>query len=357
MPLEKRSDAIEDFILDMVELYPNEVTKRTTDVFGISRQAIARYLRSLVKDGVIRAHGKTRGRSYELVKLIDKSFVLEDVAHLQEDIVWRENIASSTEGLSLDVVDICRYGFTEMVNNVIDHSESSVLEVSVERDARRVTLRVNDRGVGIFSKIQKALGLADPREAVLELSKGKFTTDQKRHTGEGIFFTSQAFDSFTILSGRLIYLRTNEKDDWLFELQELEKDDEGATPGTTVLMSIRYDSKRTLRTVFNKFSDPASYAFTRTHVPLTLARYEGDELVSRSQARRILQRFEKFEEVMLDFKRIASIGQAFADEIFRVFHNEHPEVAIITLNTTPEIDQMVSRAKMGLLNQLALPGL
>ena len=48
---------------------------------------------------------------------------------------------------------------------------------------------------------------------------------------------------------------------------------------------------------------------------------------------------------MLDFQDVPYIGQAFADQIFRVFKNEHPEIKIITLNTTPEIESMIMAAR------------
>ena len=38
----------------------------------------------------------------------------------------------------------------------------------------------------------------DKRQALFELSKGKFTTDPSRHSGEGVFFTSRMFDDFEI---------------------------------------------------------------------------------------------------------------------------------------------------------------
>jgi hypothetical protein len=44
-----------------------------------------------------------------------------------------------------------------------------------------------DHGVGIFEKIMKHFNLADAREALLELSKGKLTSDPRNHSGEGIF--------------------------------------------------------------------------------------------------------------------------------------------------------------------------
>src|SRR5882762_5697831 len=57
--------------------------------------------------------------------------------------------------------------------------------------------------VAIFRKIATALGLANEAHAILELTKGKLTTDRQRHSGEGIFFTSRMFDWFGILSHNL----------------------------------------------------------------------------------------------------------------------------------------------------------
>lgn len=89
------------------------------------------------------------------------------------------------------------------------------------------------------------------------------------------------------------------------------------------------------------------FGFTKTHVPVELARYEGENLISRSQARRLLARFERFKEVFLDFKGVVSIGQAFADEIFRVYFFEHPEVKIVYAQANPDVDAMIRRALAG----------
>lgn len=49
------------------------------------------------------------------------------------------------------------------------------------------------------------MGLDLPSHAILELSKGKFTSDPARHSGEGIFFTSRMCDKFEILSKGLFF--------------------------------------------------------------------------------------------------------------------------------------------------------
>ncbi len=115
------------------------------------------------------------------------------------------------------------------------------------------------------------------------------------------------------------------------------------TPGTRVRMRLANDSTRTLRAVFDAFTDPEEQTFDRTVVPLRLAQYEGEKLVSRSQAKRVAHRFERFKRVELDFAGITDIGQAFADELFRVFAAAHPQVRIVPINTAPAVDQMIRR--------------
>ena len=111
-------------------------------------------------------------------------------------------------------------------------------------------------------------------------------------------------------------------------------------------MEISPYSKRTVKGVFDEFApDKDSYGFTKTHVPIELAKYEGEQLVSRSQARRLLTHFERFQEVMLDFEGVTMIGQAFADEIFRVYAAEHPEIKILSVNTSNDVMNMINRAR------------
>jgi hypothetical protein len=98
--------------------------------------------------------------------------------------------------------------------------------------------------------------------------------------------------------------------------------------------------------VFDRFSDSLEedYGFTRTQVPVSLARFGDENLVSRSQAKRLLARFDRFKEVTLDFSGVETIGQAFADEIFRVFRGEHPEVHLVPVNVAPAVERMIRRA-------------
>lgn len=179
---------------------------------------------------------------------------------------------------------------------------------------------------------------------ILELSKGKLTTDPDKHSGQGIFFTSRAFDVFLISSGDLFFSHTDgDKSDWLMHTEK-------ERPGTVVTMKIALDCQRTLKSVFDAYtgSEEEDFAFNKTVVPIRLALYEGERLVSRSQGKRILNRVEKFKTVLLDFNGVDAIGQAFADEVFRVFVRQHPQIALTPVNMNEDIRRMVRAAQSGI---------
>ncbi len=333
----KRHPQIREFILDNLGNHAYDITATTASAFGITRQAVNRYLHELIDEGLIEGRGKTRNRHYVFRTLVSDTFELEISPDLQEDRVWRNNVFPLIKHLPGNIIDICHYGFTEMLNNVIDHSESGSATCYIEYSASNVLIIINDPGIGIFDKIKNALGLEDARHALLELAKGKLTTDPKRHSGEGIFFTSRMFDDYVIRSGNLFFSRFD-NEDWLLETENYQQ-------GTIILMEISPRSKRKLQEIFDKFtSEHDDYGFTKTHVPVQLARYEGDTLVSRSQAKRLLARFDQFKEVFLDFSDIENIGQAFADEIFRVFRNAHPDIKLMWTNANPDVENMIRRA-------------
>ena len=343
----QRTADIHAYILGRVGEHPEDVSGLTQVRFGLSRQAVSRHLQALVAQGLLTATGRTRARTYKLVVLENVLFRHHLSPDLQEDVVWREQIASLIQDAPSNIVGICEYGFTEMLNNAISHSEGGYVIVSLTRTAAAITMSVDDDGIGIFAKIQRDLALNDPRHALLELSKGKLTTDKAQHTGEGIFFTSRMFDRFGLLSGPLYYDRVkSEAEGWL-----IEAGDRTGLPGTRVTMEISLRATHTAEEVFDEFSNGQdNYGFNRTHVPVKLAKYESDQLVSRSAARRVLARFERFQEIDLDFLGVESIGQAFADEIFRVFRNAHPETQIFPLRCTDRVEAMIGRA---IDNQLA----
>ncbi len=338
----KKTEEIQNFILENVEENPQNIASLTAEEFNISRQAIFRYTQKLENNKMLVSEGNTRNKRYGLAILEDLSWELP-LDGLEEDKVWRKNLRPHLADLPKNVLSIFDYGVTEMINNAIDHSEGDLLTLSLQRTATWATVRIEDNGVGIFKKIQRDLDLDDARHAVLELSKGKLTTDPTRHTGEGIFFTSRMFDRFSIRSGSLHLAHLGRSDsiegrDWLLEKQDIQQ-------GTQFILKVRLSSTRKMKDIFDYYAAPDEYGFDKTQIPVFLARYGDENLISRSQAKRLLARFEKFKEIILDFKDVDMIGQAFADEIFRVFQNMHPTIKFYPVNTNEQIDRMIQRAQ------------
>lgn len=333
MQIDKSTKAL----LQLAGMSSKNVAARLASEVGISRQAASARLRTAIKNGLLIKHGVGRGVEYRLAET-KSAFQELNREGLSEDRVWQQFVAPVVADLPENVRDIWRYGITEMVNNAIDHSGGEKIIVGATRNALYTQAWVADDGEGIFLKIQKALNLFDPREAILELAKGKFTTDPANHSGEGIFFSSKMFDAYDIRSGSLHFLHNHGHDDWLIERPK-------NAPGTWVLMQLANDSNRTSKEVFDKFAAPDEYTFAKTIVPVRLGQYEGEKLVSRSQAKRLIFRFEKFKTVILDFSGVAEIGQAFSDEVFRVFQDAHNDTKLVPINMTAAVKNMVSRAK------------
>jgi hypothetical protein len=329
-------ETIRQRALELVAEGASSLGTRLATEFGLSRQVANGYLKGLLKDGLIEAEGSTRARSYALRTLKEASHRYQREG-LQEDLVWRKDFLPLVADLRPNVRDIWHYGVTEMVNNAIDHSGAQTVQVSLRRDALATDITVADDGEGIFLKIQGALGLVEPREAILELAKGKLTTAPQHHSGEGIFFTSRVMDSFDIRSGQLHFRHHR-------GTRDVIEDGAAEVGGTSVTMALTNNNQRSLKSVFDEFADPEEYTFDKTVVPVRLAQHKGEKLVSRSQAKRIANRFERFKEVVVDFDGVSEIGQAFADELFRVFPASHPNVRLTPVNTSEAVGNMIRRA-------------
>lgn len=334
-----RGEEVRRFILNTVEKSRSDIAHTVAAHFGITRQAANKHLKNLVDEGALIAEGNTRHRRYRLAALSEWRELYYIKQELEEDAVWSRDVSLALGNVPKNVRDIWQFCVTEMLNNAIDHSDGERVYIKVAKTAANTQIMLIDDGVGIFRKIQTAMNLLDDRHAILELAKGKLTTDPKRHTGQGIFFTSRLLDSFDILSRGVHFTHTfGDAEDWIFERPE-------STDGTAVFMKLNNHSARTDKQIFDQYSSGEDYGFTKTVVPVRLAQYGEDKLVSRSQAKRLLSRIDRFRVVLFDFKGVETIGQALADEIFRVFAQSHPDMEITPINATTQVQQMITAAR------------
>lgn len=326
---------LRDTILKLLPKHPKDLVSVTASRLGVSRAAVSGHIRKLEQDGYLRSEGTTR-KTYHPNFTLWRATLDED---LDEARVWQEHFQTALADLPKNQFDLLHHGLTEMLNNVIDHSGARKVASHVVRSEAGTLLFIADDGEGIFRKISRLQKLPDEKLALLELAKGKLTTDPKRHSGEGIFFTSRMFDRFLISSGELLFSH-DPAQDFLTE-HALEAELEKHPKGTVVVMYLDSASTRTAREIFDAYAAPEEFTFSKTVVPLRMASLGGENLVSRSQAKRALGRLSQFKSVLFDFSEVELIGQGFADEIFRVFANAHPDIELLAVHCNEDVRRML----------------
>lgn len=302
---------------------------------GVTRQAAHYHLKRMVEAGELESVGAGRGSRY-----INRTlwWARLETSGLEEDVVWRR-VTEETPTLmvmSPNARSVANYAFTEMLNNAIDHSASPVVDVSVSRPDHLFSFRIEDEGIGAFERVRKTKDLEDHVAAIQEISKGKLTTAPEGHSGQGIFFTSKAVGFFELAANGLQWTVDN------------LREDEAIGPsrrriGTSVHLQIDPDSKRSMREVFDQYTDPDTFAFFKSKTTVRLFGYDVP-FVSRSEAKRLARNLDQFEEVDVDFQGINEIGQGFADELFRVWQSAHPLIRLRPINMNPTVRLMVKRA-------------
>jgi hypothetical protein len=66
--------------------------------------------------------------------------------------------------------------------------------------------------------------------------------------------------------------------------------------------------------------------------------------VSRSGAKRLWTRLDRFREAVVDFSGVDEVGLAFVDELFRVWAGEHPKTHLVPISMSPVVERLVRRA-------------
>jgi hypothetical protein len=331
-----QGEEIQQFIIWNIRAHPLDIVQVAQERFSLSRTAVLRHIHLLEQQERIQVEGPAQNRRYffKATQPFDRSYPLQHT--LAGDRVWREDLHPLFGGIKENVLGICNYGFTEIFNNAVAHSEGTTITVVVEFCADLISMTVSDDGMGIFNKVRKKYTLEDPMHAVLELSKGKLTTDPKNRKGEGIFFTSRMFDTFILASGNLTF--GHRSADLFFE-------DDTPVQGTAVVMKLSPLSDRTKEGVFSQFV--SGFGFDKTIVPVQLVQSGNENLITRSQAKKLLARLDRFRSVVLDFANVESIGRAFADEVFRVFARSRPGITLIPINENAAIKALIAEMTGG----------
>ena len=306
----------------------------------VTRQAAHYQLSAMVKRGELEHEGAGRGSRFRRRDLLTYHYELNG---LTEDAAWWESKSELTrrdlkEFDNPNIMPLLNFTFTEMVNNAIDHSRGSTLDVHWYVDPNYIAFDAVDNGVGAFKNMASERGLPSEFDAIGEISKGKQTTAPHAHSGLGIYFSSRMANLFVLTSGNLSWMVDNRRNDFAVEWLDRPR------LGTLVRCEFDVDTTQTTLEAFNSMSVPGKPGMQRTTIRVSLFQ-RNDTFISRTEAKRLAAELDSFGLVEIDFEGIRQVGQGFIDELFRVWQSQHPRTRLVPVNTNPAIDALLAFAK------------
>ena len=333
-----QAEKIRQFIIKSIKKHPTDIVTVTAECFSVSRTTVLRHIQTLVNQGKVIKTGTTKQIYYTPASALNQSFTFTLNNAFAEYPLFDEYASPIIQKYgNTFCFDICEYILTEILNNAKDHSRGKTVKLSFSIDDKNMHFVCKDNGVGVFLNLQQALGFPDTRTTMLELSKGKLTSDTANHTGEGLFFSARAADIFKLSANGFSFLRDNTVGDWSLYEDKTE-------PGTTIAFSIERQTSRSLKDLFIAYQDDESLAFSKTEVLIALAKEHGQRLISRSQAKRVVSNLDQFNHVTFDFNNVTIVGQGFVDQLFRVFKNAHPNIEFNYINANDDVTFMIKRS-------------
>lgn len=345
----KKREEIKKYILRKIALDDKELIAKSMDSFGISITSVKRYIKELIDDEAIMSQSDCSCGYCLIEHVFEEEVPLSQ--QLEEDRLYASLIKGNLVNCNANALRIWQYACAEILNNAIEHSRGGNLRIIVNTNVLFSRIIIVDDGVGVFQTLLEYMaghGWDHPcaDDALLELYKGKFTSDADKHSGEGIFFSAKVMDEFAIWSDNRVY-----KCGYSIGIETIEHRLLAYVSrickiiGTMVMMTLENETDRNLSEVFDMYTD-IEEGFIRTSIPVKEACLTG-EPVARSQARRICNRLDEFKEIILDFDRVEVMGQGFADELFRVYVLAHPQVTLCPINMIAEVERMIRHVTRG----------
>ncbi|HED38136.1 MAG TPA: DUF4325 domain-containing protein [Ignavibacteria bacterium] len=330
LSISKRSKEVAEFILETIKIDHRNVVRITSKKYGISRQAVHVHLKRLINDGLISSYGITNQKIYHLNK---SRFTFKyEIDECNPEIVVKDLKINKIPDDAKEILNLCIY---EIINNAKEHSGCKNIKVTIKRSIFNTEIAISDDGIGIFKNIQNnMINWKSERSILFQIIKGGFTTKPIKHSGIGLFTCMHLLDELCIKSGTI---------DFSIKKTKIGKKIEG----TFIKMRINNYTHKVSSKIISNFINKGK--IIKTVVPIIqLQNIHDEKLISRSQAKYLMNRLNMVKTVVLDFKLVTMIGNSFADEIFRVFHSNNKHVSLLPINMNENVRKAVLRAKLGL---------
>ena len=304
-------------------LASGEVARR----LDISRQAAFAHLTALVDEGRVERVGRGRGTRYRLKSAAGEVAASDATSPSLERRITPEDDAAvlgesaSFREMSPAASELFAEAMRRMLTLARARDPHGLLDWRMEDGPKTLCLELVDAGEVLFAWARRQLGLRTAEEARLLLSKGLGDTDLR--------WLTRAADVLEIEGGALGWRVDNLRaDQSLYALDP---------PRSGTRMRFCADPLRPMN-VDALEHDRDAHALVRLFD-------DGEVFPSRQQARELMQGLELCERVVLDFGGVQQVGEAFADEIFRVWSETHAQVRLHPIRMRACVAEAIVRVR------------
>ena len=149
---DEKKNSIKQYLLEKITSNDSSPTKTVAETCNINLSTVHSYIKELISDNIIR---KIKRGQYELVSQNYTYTLSRKNGDLQDDMYALAHCLSPhISHLAQNVQDIWSYVFSEMINNVMDHSAAEIAKIIIIQDYLKTEVVIFDNGVGIFEKIK-----------------------------------------------------------------------------------------------------------------------------------------------------------------------------------------------------------
>jgi DNA-binding MarR family transcriptional regulator len=139
---QNRKQAIRHYILEKIDQKDPALSKTVSETFGINQATVHNYIKELIQEGIV--HRVKRGE-YDLVSQVYTHLLKRSEGHLDSDTyAYETHFKKHIAAFAPNVREIWDYAFSELANNVMDHSNAANLHLLILQDYLKTTVFLTD---------------------------------------------------------------------------------------------------------------------------------------------------------------------------------------------------------------------
>ena len=144
----EKKHAITQYIIEKIAEKSDNMVSSVQKTFNINESTVYSYIKALLQKGIIT---KIKRGEYELINQTTTFVLRRENGDLDDDsYAYSKYLKNVIYDLEENVKGIWEYTFSEMINNVIDHSRAESAIITVSRNHFETVVTIADDGIGIL---------------------------------------------------------------------------------------------------------------------------------------------------------------------------------------------------------------